>query len=124
MDLNNLIDCFGEVKGRSDLLKKEVDGYNKEIKSVMSEVDLSEYKTDKYKVKLTTVESRSFDEEKLLVRLKELGADECIKTIEVVDMANLENAIYNKKVDASKLADCQIVNTQQRLTLTKVKEKK
>lgn len=124
MDLERLIDGFGEMKEKSDELKKEVDGYNKQIKSIMGEVSLDEYKTSKYKVKLSNIESRSFDEERLLAKLKELGATDCIKTVEIVDMTNLENAIYNKKVDASKLADCQIITKQQRLTITKVKEKK
>lgn len=124
MELDELVNLFGETKSEADKYKKEAETYNSDIKKIMSETELSEFSTEKYKVKLSTIESKSFDEPKLLDKLKELGITECIRTVEVVDMTNLENAIYNGKLDASKLKDCQIVTTQQRLTISKVKEKK
>lgn len=124
MELKKLIDAYGETKTESDKLKKEVESYNSSIKSLMNDENLSYFNSDKYYVKLATIEQRVFDEQKLLDKLKEMGATNCIKTIEVVDMNELENAIYNKQVDASKLSDCQVVKSQQRLTLGKVKEKK
>lgn len=126
MDLNMLIDLFGETKEQSDALKKEVDTYSKDIKERMSKDNVGEVFADKYKAKLSVIESKSFDEAKLLMKLKNMGdiAKSVIRTVEVVDMTALENAIYNKEIDASALTDCQVVKTQQRLTVTKVKGKK
>ncbi len=126
MDLNMLIDLFGETKEKSDALKKEADSYSKDIKERMSKDDVGEIFTDKYKAKLSVTESKSFDEAKLLMKLKSMGdiAKSVIRTVEVVDMTALENAIYNKDIDASALTDCQVVKTQQRLTVTEIKKKK
>lgn len=126
MDLNMLIDLFGETKEQSDALKKEVDAYSKDIKERMSKDDVGEIFTDKYKAKLSVIESKSFDEAKLLMKLKSMGdiAKSVIRTVEVVDMTALENAIYNKEIDASALTECQVVKTQQRLTVTEIKKKK
>lgn len=126
MDLNLLIDLFGETKEQSDALKKEVDSYSKDIKERMSKDNVGEVFADKYKAKLSVIESKSFDEAKLLMKLKSMGdiAKSVIRTVEVVDMTALENAIYNKEIDASALTDCQVVKTQQRLTVTEIKKKK
>lgn len=125
MDLNMLIDLFGETKEQSDALKKECDTYSKDIKERMSKDDVGEVFTDKYKAKLSVIESKSFDEAKLLMKLKSMGdiAKSVIRTVEVVDMTALENAIYNKEIDASALTECQVVKTQQRLTVTEIKKK-
>ena len=120
--MDMLVDKFGDVKTKSDALKKEADGYKDEIKAFLCASDTDEYATDKYRVKYTVAVSRDFNQEKLLAKLKEVGLTECIKTVEVVDMNNLENAIYNKKIDASILADCEIVKETPKLNIYKVKK--
>lgn len=126
MDLTELINVFGETKTTADALKKECDEYSKDIKDRMSKNMSYEVSTDKFTAKLSNIETKSFDEPKLLMKLKSMGdiAKSVIRTVEVVDMTALENAIYNREIDASALTDCQIVKTQQRLTVTKIKNKK
>lgn len=125
MDLTELINVFGETKTTADVLKKECDEYSKDIKDRMSKNLSYEVSTDKFTAKLSNIETKSFDEPKLLVKLKSMGdiAKSVIRTVEVVDMTALENAIYNREIDASALTDCQVVKTQQRLTVTKIKKK-
>ncbi len=126
MDLDLLIDLFAETKEQSDALKKECDTYSKDIKERMSKNMSYEVSTGKFTAKLSNIETKSFDEAKLLMKLKDMGdiAKSVIRTVEVVDMNALENAIYNKEIDASALTDCQVVKTQQRLTVTEIKKKK
>ncbi len=121
MELTELIDEFGEQKAELDSIKKLVDANNKVIKSRLTELQLSKASSSKYTVTLSTVTSESFDEPKLVEKLKALGNTDCIKTVEVPDMNAIENAIYNGKLNASELADCKVTNTTQRLTIKKNK---
>ena len=120
--LITLIDNFGEAKTTADDFKKKADDFNKELKSYFSTAETTEISSEKFKVKYSVATSRSFDEEKLIMKLKEIGATDCIKTVEVVDMNNLENAIYNKKIDAAVLADCEVIKETEKLNLYKVKK--
>ena len=126
MQINELIDTFAEVKSKSDDLKKECDGYSKQIKEVMTEQNLVEYYTEKYKAVVSTIETKSFDDAKLLEKIKSWGeiSNKLIRTVEVVDMTALEDAIYNGLVVTSDLAECQVVKKQQRLVVTKIKKEK
>lgn len=124
MDISKLVESFGEVKTQSDELKKQADGYNKELKEYLKNCKETEAVSEHYRVKYSVAVTRGFDEEKLLAKLKELGATDCIKTIEVVDMNNLENALYNKCIDAAALADCETVKEVEKLNLYKNKEAK
>ena len=121
MTLLELIDCYGSRKAELDNMKKVCESYNKDIKDSMNELKVSEAKGSEYTVKLSTVTSESFDDAKLIAKLKALGNTECIKTVEVADMNAIENAIYNGKLNASELADCKVTNTTQRLIIKKNK---
>ena len=121
MELSELIEVFGNEKANLDEVKKTVDGYNKSIKEQMTESKLPKASSEHYTVTLTEVKSEGFDEVKLLNKLKNLGNNECIKTIEVVDMNALENAIYNNKLNPADIADCKTSNVTQRLTIKKNK---
>lgn len=124
MDIVSLVESFGGVKSQSDDLKKQADGYNKELKEYFKQFNATEAFSEHYRVKYSVAVQRGFDEEKLLAKLKELGATDCIKTVEVVDMNNLENAIYNKRIDAAALADCETVKEVEKINLYKNKEAK
>lgn len=121
-EIIGIIEQFGNVKTQADALTKEANGYKDTIKSYMAEKEVDELSTENFRVKYSVATSRDFNQEKLLAKLKELGATDCIKTVEVVDMNNLENAIYNKKIDASLLADCEVVTETPKLNLYKVKK--
>ena len=59
--------------------------------------------------------------DKLIAKLKELGVVSPIKTVEVVDMDELENVIYNGWLDASELTNCKQVKEIPTLKVTKKK---
>ena len=124
MDIAGLVESFGEIKTQSDDFKKRADEYNKVLKEYFRQHGATEASSEHYKVKYSVAVQRGFDEEKLLTKLKELGATECIKTIEVVDMNNLENALYNKRIDASQLSDCETIKETEKINLYKNKEAK
>ena len=121
-NLENLIEQYYDFKNRADDLKKAADNYNKDIKDNFAALGISEYSTKSGFVAKITIQNReSFKEDMLVQKLKELGATTAVKTIEVPDMEEIENLIYNGKLDASKLADCK--ETKQVTTL-KVTQKK
>ena len=122
LTMEELVDNFGYFKNQSDICKKKVDEFNKELKARLRDSDTKEAVSSEYRVKYSVATSRSFDEEKLLLKLKQLGANDCIKTVEVVDMKNLENAIYNKRIDAALLADCEKITQTEKLNLYKIKK--
>ena len=120
--LTQLVNDFGEAKTNADAYKKQAEGFNKQLKEYFANSEVSELASDEYRVKYSVATTKGFDEEKLLLKLKQLGATDCIKTVEVVDMNNLENAIYNKRIDAAVLADCEKVTHTEKINLYKVKK--
>lgn len=119
--LEELIDRYGRLKAEMDSYKKEVDGDNAEIKKLMTEENIENAKGMDYKATCKTIVSESFNEPKLLAKLKEMKIEGCIKTREYVDMEELESAIYNGEISATDIADCKEVKETLRLTVTKRK---
>ena len=125
LELDNLIGSFYAKKLKLDKYKKETDSENKRIKELMTKLDITEYKNTLGKVAKLNIQKReSFNEEKLLAKLKELNGLTAIKTIEVVDMDELENLIYNGDIDASQLSGCKKVQEIKVLKVTQAKENK
>ena len=124
-NLNDLIQAFYEDKKHLDGYKKATDKYNKEIKKLMQEQDITEFETENGLVAKINIQKReSFNDEKLLAKLKELNGFTAIKTIEVVDMEELENLIYNGNIDASQLTNCKETKEVITLKVNKKKEEK
>ena len=122
--LNSTIECFYKDKQMLDKYKKSTEEYNKEIKDIMSNININEFETDSGLIaKLTHKQSESFNEEKLLAKIKELNIPGIIKTREYVDMEALENAIYNENIDASELSSCREIKETVALKVSKKKEK-
>lgn len=122
--LNSIIECFYKDKQIADKYKKSAEEYNKEIKDIMADIKIDEFETDNGLIaKLTHKQLESFNEEKLLAKIKELNIPGIIKTREYVDMEALENAIYNENIDASELSTCREVKETIALKVTKKKEK-
>lgn len=120
--LSEMIEYYFEQKQELDGLKKETENANTDIKYLMNRLDKKEFQTDFGLVAKMNVQKReSFDDDKLLAKLKELKVTTPIKTIEIVDMDELENAIYNGDLDASKLADCKQVKEVITLKVSKKK---
>lgn len=120
--LNEIIQYFYEDKKHLDGYKKSTDKYNKEIKELMQELGTTEFGTDTGLIAKMNIQKReSFNENKLIDRLKDLDIITPIKTIEVVDMEELENVIYNGQLDASKITDCKQIKEVITLKVSKKK---
>ena len=128
--LKDLIIKFGENKKEMDCLKKICDADNKEIKAIMKKSNLSEVNYDGWVAKYSIRKDESMNEAKLLQiiknidNVKELGI---IKTIEVVDMDALEDAIYNDKISKDTLLaidTCRTIEEVEVLKVSKEKKKK
>ena len=110
--LEKLIDSYGIKKEELDLIKKDTDKLNKEIKELMKENELLEVVTDNYKVNYQIRKSESLDEEKVINILKQANIKGIIKTKEYIDEQALEDAIYNGKLEPIVLKEingCRIV---------------
>ena len=121
--LNSTIECFYQDKQQLDKYKKSTEEYNKEIKELMSKIDKTEFETDNgLKAKISLHKKESFNEDKLIQKLKDLNGFTAIKTKEYVDMDELENLIYNGHIDAGQLTSCKQVKEVKVLKVTKLKE--
>lgn len=121
MELKELIDKYGKENDELKVLKKVVDKDNSELKKLMTAQSIENTETDTYKASCKVIKTEKFNETKLIEKLKELGVEGCIKTKEYVDMEELENAIYNGELDATKLAVCKEVTETLRLTVSALK---
>lgn len=120
--LNSSIECFYEDKQLFDKYKKSTEEYNAEIKELMKKLNKDQFETDGGLIAKVSVQKReSFDENKLIAKLKDLKTEGIIKTKEYVDMDELENLIYNGILNASELTNCKEVKT---VTTLKVSKKK
>jgi hypothetical protein len=122
-NLKELIRLFYNDKQQLDQYKKSTEEYNKDIKNAMKELGYDKFETDDYVAKVTIQKRESFIDEKLIAKLKELNVTTPIKTIEVVDMDELENVIYNGQLDASELSSCKQVKEVVTLKVSERKDK-
>lgn len=121
--LSQILPVYEANKSEMDSYKKLVDKDNKEIKSIMLGAELGEFVVDDIKASCSVSVREDFVEEALIAKLKELKIRGVVKKKEYVDMDALENAIYNGKVDAASLADCQTKKEVVTLRVTKLKRK-
>lgn len=121
--LSQLLPIYEANKSKMDSYKKLVDKDNKEIKSIMLGAGLREFVVDDIKASCSVSEREDFIEEALIAKLKEMKVPGIVKKKEYVDMDALENAIYNGKIDAAALADCQTKKEVITLRVTKLKRK-
>ena len=120
--LQSLIENFYEDKLQLDRFKKETDKENKEIKEIMNELNVDSFETGNGIVAKVSIQNReSFMDDRLIAKLKQLGVTSPIKTVEIVDMDELENVIYNGLLNAAELTDCKQVK---QVTTLKVSKKK
>ena len=121
--LTELLPIYYMQKAEMDSYKKLVDKDNKEIKSIMLGAGLKEFVVYDIKASCSVSEREDFIEEALIAKLKEMKVRGIVKKKEYVDMDALENAIYNGKIDAAALADCQTKKEVVTLRVTKLKRK-
>lgn len=118
-----LVEEYVAIKKQADVLKKTVDQMNTRIKLEMKELGLSKVQTEAGTASLSISERNSFNQAKLLDKVKELHLDEAVKTTEYVDMEVLENAIYEGRIDPVELAPCQETTTVETLRISGKKGK-
>ncbi len=121
--LSQLLPVYEANKSEMDSYKKLVDKDNKEIKSIMLGAGLREFVVDDIKASCSISEREDFIEEALIAKLKKMKVPGIVKKKEYVDMDALENAIYNGKIDAAALADCQTKKEVVTLRVNKLKRK-
>lgn len=110
-----MIDKAGELKATITANKKELEGLKKEIKSK----NLSELRGSRYVAEVSERVATSFDEDKLLSKVKDIGANWLLK--EVVDEDKLEESIVKGELEAEQFNDCIIEKVSQVLKFKKVK---
>ena len=120
--LTELLPIYYTQKSEMDSIKKVVDEENTEIKALMRESNLSEFVAGDIKATCSVSERQDFIEEALIAKLKEMKVPGIVKKKEYVDMDALENAIYNGKIDAAALADCQTKKEVVTLRVSKIKK--
>ena len=105
--LEELLELYTEKKEVLDVLKKETNIYNKKIKELMNQLKVKEFTTKSgNKAKISIAERFEFIDAALINKIKELELEDIIiKTKEYVDTVELENAIYNGKIDAKELSE-------------------
>ena len=129
--LDDLVSDYGHVDSQIKSLKKIADEEKEEIKSILVERGETTWTAGGYTVQKVVSERESLNEEKLMPILKQYwasahGSMECpfIKTREYVDMDRLEEAIYQKELTPSVLAEmdkCREVTTVVSLKCKKTK---
>ena len=120
--LIDLLPVYYAQKSQMDLIKKEVDKENAEIKSIMAESGITEIISKDIRASYSVSTRQDFVEEALLAKLKEMKVRGVIKKKEYVDMEALENAIYNGKINAAELAPCQTIKEVATLRGSKLKK--
>lgn len=122
--LEDLIKAFYFNESQKKEFAALADDEKAQIKKIMHENELSDYITGDLKAKYYSSVSESVDEEMLLEVLKKNGITNCIKTVEVVDMDALENAIYHHEISNGVLKEmdkCRNTKTTYTLKVSKVK---
>jgi len=115
----SIVDQYYEAKQLADKYKKEADKLNKEIKEYMAEFNLNCVEGTDCRLILTESKSAKVDEDMLVFKLKSLGHDNLIKTVEVVDNNSLECAILDMKVNPNDLSNCYKINIITKLNIKK-----
>lgn len=106
--LEDMIKIYVGKKEELDPLKKQVDEYNKKIKTEMQNRDLTEFIVDDLKVSISVTPKSDFNElqaiEILRKNLTPEQFEKCVKTREYIDEDAFESLVYNHEVDAGILA--------------------
>jgi hypothetical protein len=123
--LEDLVRAFYYNDSQMKRYKMISDEEKAKIKDIMRDSDISDFVVSGIKAKYITSKKENMDEDMLLTILKKNGLDNCVKTIEVVDMDALENAIYHNEVPNSvlkKMDACRKTVIIESLRVTKVRD--
>lgn len=121
MKLSELIQKYAVEKNQLDMCKNICDKLNTDIKRIMQDEQLDEYTAGNYTAKITVSQRTAINEDKILLRVKELDRFDLIKTKEYVDTDLLEKALYQQEIAPDDISDC--FNTKD-ITTLKIKKAK
>lgn len=125
--LSKLIVDYSTTKKVLDTTKKVVDGYNADIKKMMTDLNLPEFTVDDIKASISVTTKEDFNELQAIEILRKALAPEefanIVKTKEYLDFDALEIATYGNKVDGAILAPC-VTPKEPTITLRLGKAKK
>lgn len=124
MTLEELIPIYGENNTQYNGLKKVVGEQSSEIKKLMQGNKIDEKSVGAWTAKITVKKSESFNDEKLLNIIKQLGLDELIKTKEYVDTDAMEEAIYNGTITQNMLLEISKAQEVKESVALTIKKKK
>ena len=119
---NNLFELYLQRKTEYDKLKKEVESLAEMVKTEMEQNDQKSVEVNGYKINKVVSQRVTWKEDLLLEKVKTYDIPELVKTIEQVDVPQLEQAIIDAKININDLQDCQTVKEVVQLRLAKVKE--
>ena len=106
--LEDMIKIYVGKKEELDPLKKQVDDYNKRIKSEMTNRDLTEFTVGDIRASISVTPKSDFNElQAIEILRKNLTPEQfskVVKTKEYIDDDAFESMVYNHEVDASILA--------------------
>ena len=119
--LKNIVPEYKKNNTQFNSLKKIVDAQKGDIKAIMIENGIEQFEVGDIKITHSPSTKYDFVQDKLVAKLKKLGHNDLIKTVEVVDMDCLEKVLYEDESLAKELVDCQTSTTSYTLRLGKVK---
>lgn len=99
--LSTLIPSYKQHKTELKDLAEISDSENAKIKEYMESLKINRFVAGDWVAAVSDSKRESFNEPKLIELLKALDVKGIIKKKEYVDMDALENAIYNKEIDAA-----------------------
>jgi hypothetical protein len=123
-ELRELIKDYHTYNTKEKEFKNLKDPLNKKIKEIMKNHNLQEFEADDLVAAYSETEKVSMNEERLLRKLKELGLEEAIETIERPNQSVVEQLIYDGKLDPAAIADCVETSVVATLRIKKLKGKK
>ena len=105
-ELSELIPKYAVNKAILDDYTKICNNEKDSIKNFMAILKVEEYTVNGYTAKISNQLRQTMNEDKLLLKVKELNRPDLVKTKEYVDSDLLEKAIYQGELSAEDLADC------------------
>lgn len=124
--MTELIDKYAELKKIADKAKEEAEKVKSEIKSKLEDEGIDVASSDDWTVTRIEVDRDELNEEKLIQLLRSKYTEEqlsgVIKIVEVVDLTELEDRVYNRIVDGDDVQSC-IIHKKPSIRLN-IKERK
>jgi hypothetical protein len=106
LDIIEKVTNYAELDAKAKQLEELKKPLNSEIKAYMKHNDLKEVSAAGIKAVYGKQERVSMNQDKLLDKVKQLGLNHAIKTVEVVDEQVIESMIFNGELNASQIEDC------------------